>query len=172
MRASSNIASCRSGDAKSCILSVRLLHSDCGSTRAPLALVVVDCRPPKKMDCADVADAVSSRILYEHREGCSRRQRSDSGRIAPHPVFAQSSAVFALRKSRPRGARRCCFQLLLGFCIVLFCDNAVAIRLTETALTYSSITPQLIPSRLIHTLLVRQVSAEYGRAGPLEMFSL
>ena len=92
------------------------------------------------MDCAD---AVSSRILYEPREGCSRRQRSDSGRIAPHPVFAQRAAVFALRKSRPRGARRCCFQLLLGFCIVLFSDKAVAIRLAETALTHSSITPSI-----------------------------
>ena len=140
MRERSNIASYRSGDAKSCILSVKLLHSDCGSTRAPLALVVVDCRPPKKMDCADVADAVSSRILYEPREGCSRRQRSDSGRITPHPVFAQSTGVFALRKSRPRGARRCRLQLLLDFCIDLFSNNAVAIRVIETALRHSSIT--------------------------------
>src|SRR5258707_4226415 len=95
------------------------------------------------MDCADVADAVSSRILYEPREGCSRRQRSDSGSITPHPVFAQSSAVFALRKSRPRGARRCRLQLLLDFCIDLFSDNAVAVRLAETALPRSLITPSL-----------------------------
>jgi hypothetical protein len=104
-----------------------------------LALVVVDCRLPKKMDCADVADAVSSRILYEPREGRSRRQRSDSGRITPHPVFAQGTVVFALRKSRPRGARGCRLQLLLGFCIDLFSDNAVAVRLAETTLPRSSI---------------------------------
>ena len=111
-----------------------------------LALVVVDCRPPKKTDWVDVANAVSSRILYEPREGGSRRQRSDSDRVGPHPVFAQSFAVFALRKSRPRGARRCRFQLLLDFCIDLSSDDAVTIRLTETALTRSLITPQLIPS--------------------------
>ena len=83
------------------------------------------------------------RGFYTNLGGPFSQAGSDSGRIASHPVFAQSSAVFALRKSRPRGARRCCFQLLLGFCIVLFSDHAVAIRLTETALTYSSITPSV-----------------------------
>ena len=108
-----------------------------------LALVVVDCAPPKKMDWADVADAVSSRILYKPREGRSRRQRSDSGRIAPDPVFAQSLIVFALRKSWPRASRRCRLQLLLGFCIDLSSDNAAAIKLAETAPTHSSIAPSV-----------------------------
>jgi len=62
----------------------------------------------------DVADAVSSRILYEPSEGRFRRQRSDSGRIAPHSVFAQSFVVFALRKSWTGAARRCRLELLLG----------------------------------------------------------
>src|SRR6266853_1120501 len=151
MRASSNLTSYRSGDAKSCILSVKLLHSDCGSTRAPPGFSCGRLHASSEDGFADVADAVSSRILYEPREGCSRRQRSDSGSFTPHAVFAQSAAVFALRKSRPQGARRCPLQLLLGFCIVLFSDNVVAIRLTETALTYSSITPS-IDSLPPHTL--------------------
>jgi hypothetical protein len=119
--------------------------SDSKSAIHDLASVVVDCRPPKKTDWADVAIAGSSRILYEPREGGSRRQRSDSRRITTHPVFAQSAGVFALRKSRPRAARKCRLQLLLGFCIDLFSDSAVAIRIAETARTRSSITPQLIP---------------------------
>jgi len=65
----------------------RKLTEERGGDSRP-GLVVVDCRPPQEMDCADVADAVSSRILYEPREGPSLRQRSDSDRILPHPVFA------------------------------------------------------------------------------------
>ena len=107
-----------------------------------LALVVVDCLLTKT-DWADVANAVSSRILYEPREGGSRRQRSDCDGIIPHPIFAQSVGVLALRRSRPRAARRCRLQLLLDFCIDLFSDNAVAIRIAETAVTRSSITPSV-----------------------------
>src|SRR4029077_6487654 len=92
------------------------------------------------MGWGDVANAVSSRILSEPREGRSRGQRCDNGRIVPLPVFAQSFVVFSVRKSWPRGARGYRLQLLLGFCIDLFSENAVATRPTPAHL---SITPSL-----------------------------
>lgn len=93
------------------------------------------------MDWANVADAVSSRILYEPREGCARRKWSDSDGIAPDPVFAEGSIVFAFRESRPRAARRCRLQLLLDFLIDLSNGHAAATKLTEMAPTHSSIGP-------------------------------
>src|SRR5580692_2688915 len=102
---------------------------DCGRVSACLT----------KMGWLYVADAISSRILSEPRAVSLRRQRSNSGRIALRPVFAQSLVVFALWKSWRGSSRGCCLQLLLGFCAGLFSDNAGASRLDEAATLTRSI---------------------------------
>jgi hypothetical protein len=99
-----------------------------------------------KMGWLYVADAISSRILSEPRAVRLRRQRSNSGRIALRPVFAQGLVIFALWKSWHGSSRRCCLQLLLGFCADLFSDNAGASRPAETTTLTHSITPSVGPS--------------------------